>query len=334
MNNVFNIISKDRRIVYLIGIITSIVLIFVLPFKSSTITLLSTVIIYSIAAIGFNLLLGYSGQISLGHAAFIGLGAYTSAFITSNLEMPFIIGLIMAGIVPMLAGIVLGMVALRLEGHYLAIATLGFGIALQQVFKVLTYFTDGFAGKTAPSAKILGLTIKTGKPYLVFIAVILLFMMIAAHNLVNSKTGRALIAMRDSEHVAKAMGIDVISHKLKIFALSAFYAGIAGSLYMHLVKYTQPDVWGMGLSLNLLAMVVIGGLCSMEGSILGSAFIVLMPHIVHEIPIINKLTNSSIILTGITIILVIRFFPGGLVSIYKKFKTKIKKREVSANVTS
>lgn len=319
---------NDKRIQYLIiGLIVSLST-YILPYKTSTITLLTTVAIYAIASIGYNILLGYAGQISLGHAAFIGLGAYISAYATYDLGLPFIIGLLLAGIIPIGLGLVLGLVALRLEGHYLAIATLGFGITIQQIFKVLTNFTNGFAGKTAPSAKIFGFTIKTGTAYFTLTVFVLVVLSICAYNVINSRTGRAFVAMRDNEHAAQAMGISLVKYKLIAFSISAFYAGIAGGMYMHLVKYTQPDVWGVILSINLLAMVVIGGLTSVGGSILGSAFITLLPQLVHEIPIIKDITSSAIILTGISIVLIIKFFPGGLVMVGSKWKFIVKDKQL------
>lgn len=306
----------------------------VLPYKTSTITLMTTVAVYGLAAIGYNILLGYSGQISLGHAAFVGLGAYVSAFATENLGLPFLAGLLLSGLVPVFLGLLLGIIALRLEGHYLAIATLGFGVAIQQTFKVLTKFTNGFAGKTAPGAELFGVSISSGKTYFAFCVLILVLGAIMAWYLIHSRTGRALIAMRDSEHAARAMGINPVLYKLIAFSISAFYAGMAGSLYIHLVKYTQPDVWGMVLSINLLGMVVVGGLTSIGGSILGAAFITLLPHIVMDIPYVKTINSASIILTGLLIVLIIRFLPGGIVTIGYRFKQAIQKVKGGLNSES
>jgi len=313
---------QSKVIKTIILAIIVIILIGIVPFKTSTITLLSTVLIYGIAAMGYNVLLGYAGQISLGHAAFIGLGAYVSAYATGVMGVPFLFAVLLAGIIPIILGLILGGVALRLEGHYLAIATLGFGVTVQQLFKVLKGFTNGFAGRIAPSASIFGIKIK-GVGYLIMLIIITTLLAILIENILNTKTGRALIAMRDSEHAAKAMGIDIVKYKLISFSISAFYAGVAGSLYMHLVKYTQPDVWGTVLSINILAMVVIGGLTSVGGSILGAAFIVLMPHLVSEIPYINTIPSASIIITGIIIVIIIRFMPMGLITFVDRFKRRI-----------
>jgi len=332
-------VLRDKRIQFILTGIIFILLVNVLPIKSSTYTILTSCVIYSIAALGFNVLLGYTGQISLGHAAFIGLGAYVSAFVTQDLKLPFLVGLLAAGVVPILLGLVLGLAALRLEGHFLAIASLGFGVAIQQTFKVLTGLTGGFTGKTAPSAVIFGAKLKGGPEYLAFAVIVLVILCIFVYNIYNSKTGRAFIAMRDSVHAAQAMGIDVVKYKLIAFSISAFYSGIAGSIYIHLVKYTQPDVWGIVLSINLLGMVVIGGLASIGGSIIGASFITLVPDIVLEIPVLKDIPSSGTIFTGLAIILVIRFIPEGVIHVIGRVKGKIfksggKKNELTESTES
>ena len=296
-----------------------------------TMTMLNTVIIYGIIAIGFNILLGYAGQISLGHGAFMGLGAYVSAYITSNLTLPFglhfLVGIFIAGLVPMVIGLLLGLVALRLEGHYLAIATLGFGVALQQIFKEWIAFTNGYSGMKADAIELFGISLRSRELYYIFAVIILVLLAIFAHNLLKSKTGRALVAMRDSEHAAQAMGISLLKYKLIAFALSAFYAGIAGSLYIHLIRFTVPDQWGVMLSLNLLAMVVIGGLASIEGGLLGAAFITIVPELIKKVPLFENIRNFSSIFTGVALILVIMFFPYGLARIKTQFKILINNKK-------
>ena len=219
----------------------------ILEINRSTLTLWNMVIIYAIIAIGFNILLGYAGQISLGHAAFMGLGAYIAANLTGNLELPFLLSLLLSGLIPMVIGLILGLVALRLEGHYLAIATLGFGVAIQQVFKEWTGFTNGFSGIRADNPVIYGLEISEREHFFILAMLVLLLLVLFAHFLLKSKTGRALIAMRDSEHAAQAMGVSLLKYKLIAFAASAFYAGIAGALFMHLIRFTEPTVWGITL---------------------------------------------------------------------------------------
>ncbi len=298
---------------------------FVLGLPKPLMTLLNTVIIYGIAALGFNILLGYAGQISLGHAVFMGLGAYLSVYITSKLQLPFLLSILISGLVPMLIGALLGLAALRLEGHYLAIATLGFGVAVQQVFKEWIAFTNGYSGVRAPYPNIFGLVIKTREQYFLMAVIVLIILSLFAYNMLRSKTGRALIAMRDSEHAAQAMGISLFKYKLIAFSVSAFYAGVAGCLYAHLIRFVEPNMWGIELSLNLLAMVVIGGLASISGAIVGAAFITLIPEIIKNVPVLEHFKNISAVFTGICLVLVIMFLPLGLARLAAQLKYKYAK---------
>lgn len=307
----------------LLGLVIALLPLLLNPSKP-IMTLMNMVVIYCIIALGFNILLGYAGQISLGHAVFMGMGAYLSIYITENLQLPFILGLMVSGLVPMSIGALLGLVALRLEGHYLAIATLGFGVAIQQIFNEWIPFTNGYDGVTASSPVIFGLEISGRQQYFVMAMMVLIALSLFAHNMLRSKTGRALIAMRDSEHAAQAMGISLFKYKLIAFAVSAFYAGIAGSLYAHLIRFVEPSAWGIDLSLNLLAMVVIGGLASIGGSIAGAAFITLIPEIIKKIEFLQGFKNISYVFTGVLMILVIMFFPAGLSRLMAQVRYKLR----------
>lgn len=316
-----NKISSPIRYTIL-GLIIAI-LPFVLNLSKPIMTLLNMVVIYCILALGYNILLGYAGQISLGHAVFMGLGAYLSVFITENLQLPFLLALALSGLIPMAIGSLLGLVALRLEGQYLGIATLGFGVAIQQVFNEWIPFTNGYDGVNASSPVIFGFEIGSRQQYFVLTVVILIILCLFAYNMLRSKTGRALIAMGDSEHAAQAMGISLLKYKLIAFAISAFYAGIAGSLYAHLIRFVEPSAWGIDLSLNLIAMVVIGGAASIGGSIIGAAFITLIPEIIKNIPVLESIKNVSFIFTGVLMIAAIMFFPMGLSRLVMQLKFKI-----------
>ncbi|MTI46467.1 branched-chain amino acid ABC transporter permease [Sporosalibacterium faouarense] len=321
---------NNKKLLAFIAILLVAILPLIFNFKRGTMTMLNTVIIYAIIAIGFNILLGYAGQISLGHAAFMGIGAYVSAFVSNHLTLPlglhFIVAILLSGLVPLVVGLLLGLVALRLEGHYLAIATLGFGVAIQQVFKEWIGFTNGYSGMRADPIEIFNISFRSREMYFVLSVLVLVLLSIFAYNLLRSKTGRALVAMRDSEHAAQAMGISLFKYKLVAFAVSAFYAGVAGSLYMHLIRFTMPDQWGVMLSLNLLAMVVIGGLASIEGGIVGAAFIIIIPEIIKGIPVIGEIRSLPYIFTGVSMILVIMFFPYGLAKIGAQIKQLIRNK--------
>ncbi len=281
-------------------------------FSSRQINLMIRVIYYGIVALGFNVLLGYGGQISLGHAAFMGLGAYLTAYLAGNYQLNFLPVLLISGLIPMFFGTALGLVALRLERLYLAIATLGLGVTIQQVFQEWTAFTGGFSGVRVPRPEMFGYVFAHSHHYLLLISLILLAVMILSYNFARSRTGRALKAMRDSEYAARSLGINLVKYKLLAFAASSFYVGIAGSLYAYAERFVHPQIWGVELSLDMLAMVVIGGLASIPGSLFGAAFLVLIPQISRTIPLLNRITNINFILTGLAMIFVIKFMPMGI----------------------
>ncbi|WP_353892743.1 branched-chain amino acid ABC transporter permease [Proteinivorax hydrogeniformans] len=279
--------------------------------RSRNVSMLIRVAYYSIAALGFNILLGYGGQISLGHAAFMGLGAYIAAYMTMQLEMSFLLALLVAGIVPTLVGLILGLIALRLERLYLAIATLGLGVTIQYIFQEWTEFTGGFSGTRVSSPELFSARISSHNLLILCVILVLLFALFS-YNFLRSKTGRALIAMRGSDHAAQAMGVSLFRYKLVAFAISSFYVGVAGGLYAISERFVYPATWGAELSLDILAMVVIGGLASIGGSIAGAAFLVIIPRLTQGIPFIEGIMNINFILTGLALILVIRFFPEGI----------------------
>lgn len=293
-------------------------LIFSLP--RSTMTLIDLAGIYVIVAIGYNILLGFGGQISLGHAAFLGIGAYVTANVALAFNPPFIVGIIIAAIVNGLLGIVLGLPALRLEGNYLAIATLGFGVAFQHVFMEWESFTGGFSGlRNIPPAHLFGITFQSRLNMYYLILVFIVIAIIVSRNILSSRTGRALIAMRDSHVAASSMGVDIAQYKTYAFVISAVFAGVAGSLYAYLMKQVYPNSFDIALSLNILAMIVIGGIASIEGSIVGALFITIIPQFLKNI----KVQNASFILTGVLLILSVMYFPYGLIQIYHKLVNKI-----------
>ncbi len=312
----FKLFNNNPYFKYILGSIIFVIIVFIDLqlglFASRTVNLLIRVVYFSVVAIGFNILLGYAGQISLGHAAFMGFGAYLTAFISNNYGLGFLPTIILSGLIPMVFGVILGLVALRLERLYLAIATLGIGVTIEFVFREWVWFTNGFSGARLSRPEIFGFAFNNSRHFLLLSTIILFIVILFTYNLINSKTGRALSAMRDSGHAAQAMGISLFKYKLIAFALSAFYVGIAGSLYAYAERYVHPSTWGAELSLDMLAMVVIGGLASIGGSVTGAGFLVFVPRLVQDLPLIGEITNINFILTGLAMILVIRFMPIGI----------------------
>lgn len=268
--------------------------------------ILSLAGVWAVAAIGLNLLTGYTGQISIGHAGFVGIGAYVSALLTLKAGFPFWLALPLAGLVSAVLGLGLGLPALRLSGPYLAIATLGFGAAVAQIFLKWEPVTSGYMGLKPPRPS-LGpwvLESEAALYYLVFGT--LAGMTWMAHNLVGSPFGRAWMALRDSELAAQAAGISLARYKTLAFAVSAFYAGVAGSLYAHLVGFISPFDFNLTISIFLVSVIVIGGLASIPGSIVGALFLTIV------FQLLSGMRDMRSVFYGLALILSAVFLPGGL----------------------
>lgn len=300
--------------------------------KNGYITTIGGTLIYAIAALGLNILLGWSGLISLGTAGFMGLASYVSAYLTIDLELPFEAAFILAVLIPTLLGILVGLVSLKIEGLYLAIATLAVSEVLRKTFEELVPFTGGFSGKSASYPTLLGFIPgfdgfeldRTTTYY--FIVIVLVIVMILTYNMMNGKLGRALNAMRGSEAAAQAMGVNLLTHRLMAFALATVFASIAGVLYVHFIKFSYPSTWILKMSLDFLAIIIIGGLRSIYGTVLGAFIVFAVPDLfLKQIPYFE---NLSYVLNGLLIILVIIFYPNGLIGIgydIKKLFGKLKK---------
>jgi branched-chain amino acid transport system permease protein len=260
--------------------------------------------VYIISAIGLNILTGYAGQISLGHAGLLAIGAYASALLVIKLGWPIAAALPAAGLVTGLVGLILLIPALRLTAIYFAIATLGFGAAVSQLLPNWSVLTGGHQGLRVPK---MALTVAGSdvERYLLM-AVATLVMIALAYNLARSHLGRAWLAMRDHEPAAQALGIFPPKLKAYAFVVSAFFTGIAGGLYAHLVGYISPGDFHLGISITLFAMIAVGGLATIPGAVLGAAFLALLPHW------LSATRELSQILYGAALVGVVVFLPYGI----------------------
>lgn len=285
---------------------------------------LSGLFIFAIAGVGLMLLAGYTGLVSLGHGAFLGIGAYTNAFFLAK-GLPFLVTLPLSGLVAGLAGVAIGVPTLRMTGLYLAIATLAFGSILEHVFSKWTSVTGGFDGFPVKTPEILGLSF--GDPadlyYLCF--AVLLFVIWIVRNVLRTPFGRALAAIRDSEISAQSMGINLAYYKTAAFALSAGLTGLAGALFGHYVRHLAPDSFGILLSIQFITMVVVGGLGSIHGAIFGAIFVRLLPQAIAIMrddlpPAIAQMPGLEPGLFGLILVLFIIFEPEGLYGRWLKLK--------------
>ena len=265
--------------------------------------------INTMLAVALNLLLGYAGQISLGHAAFFGMGAYISGIITSRFPVdPFLI-MILAALLAGALAFAIGFPILKLKGHYLAMATLGFGIIMYIIFNETVAWTGGPSGLSGiPNLKIGSLVFDNDLNNYYLVWVFTLAIMLLSINLSNSRIGRALRAIHDSEVAARVMGVNARILKVQIFTVSAVFSAIAGSLYAHIMTFIAPASFGFNFSVELLTMIVIGGLGSIYGSFLGAAILTMLPEF------LRVFRDFDIIIYGWMLILITMFMPGGLIS--------------------
>ena len=294
--------------------------------KTSWLGIVGGAIIYTISALGLNLLLGYSGLVSLGTAGFMGLGGYISAYVTMDMGLPWEVGMLSAIIISVILGIIVGLVSLRVEGLYLGIMTLCVAEVLRKTFDELVDFTGGFAGKKAEYPTLLGTFKLDQKMTYVLLAVMLVLMMMLTWNIVHGQMGRALHAMRGSQVAAQAMGVSLLKYRLIAFALATGYASLAGALYVHFIRFAYPSTWNINLSLIILAIIVIGGLRSIYGTFVGAIIAYALPDLVlKRIPVIGDMNGVAYVFSGILIILVVLFYPGGVVNVFSDLRKLISK---------
>jgi branched-chain amino acid transport system permease protein len=285
----------------------------------------SFVLIYSIVGLGLMLLAGYTGLFSLGHAAFLGVGAYTQAVLT-NMGWPFPVALFVAAGLSAAAGVVVGLPALRVKGIYLGMATLAFGFILEEVFARWESVTGGNAGLTVKAPVVFGLAVDSGTKFYFLCLVIAVVATLGVLNLLRSPTGRAFVAIRDSEISAQSMGIHLARYKTLSFAVSAALAGVGGALYAHNLRFLSPDQFNIIQSIDLLLMVVIGGLGSIHGVFFGAIFLITMPQLISAwkdvLPnVLAQAPGLKSAIYGAVLVLFVLFEPMGLYGRWLKVRT-------------
>jgi branched-chain amino acid transport system permease protein len=234
------------------------------------------VFIYAIVGVSLLILVGFTGQASLGHAAFLAIGAYTSAYCQQH-GVPFIVYFPLAGVLTGIVGVLVGFPALRLQGIYLVIATISFGAIVEEILARWESVTHGNEGMKLRTLEILGQTVPRDSPGFYFLCLgVLILVIIAALNLLRAPTGRAFVAVRDSETAAKSMGIDIAAYKVRSFGISAAITGLAGCLYAHKLSFISPEMFTLLLSIEFIIVIIIGGVFSLHGAVLGAIFIVMI----------------------------------------------------------
>ncbi|HWW47692.1 MAG TPA: branched-chain amino acid ABC transporter permease [Xanthobacteraceae bacterium] len=302
-------------------------------FNDYWLSLLISIGIYGIAALGLNILLGFTGQISIGHAAFFLFGAFTSAYLSTKLPIPAFFAIPLAGVVTALVGLVFGLPAARLKGLYLAIATLAAQYILLDFFARAEWFSGGSVPASAAPFSIFGYTLQGDHQYFYVVLAYVVISYVLVTNLMRTRDGRALIAVRDHYLSAEMMGINLTKYRTLSFGLAAFFAGIGGALYAHYQLVVSYEGFGIERSILFLAMVIIGGTGSIMGTLMGTAFVVLLPEamewlsaalrggiIDQALGIKNNITFLREIAIGVIIIIFLVFEPDGLAHRWKQIK--------------
>lgn len=288
--------------------------------------LLNDVAIFALGATGLSLVMGFGGQISLGHAAFMAVGAYTSWFVTSQLRLPFVVAFPASALVAFVAGAVVGLPSLRIKGLYLAIATLAFQFLVEYL---IVQTVSGMGGTPVPPMDLLGVPVNTEARFWYLAAGVWVAGAVFAANLTRTRVGLALMAVRDRDYAAEVLGVNLLYYKTLAFALGAAYAGAAGSLFAHYNRVIGAEHFSLAQSIDYLAMLVIGGLGSVWGPHLGAAFVRALtqlskigaPLLAASIPLLGRATTSvRDIVFGLILIGVLVWEPGGLATFLRKLK--------------
>ena len=296
-------------------------------------SIFNLIFIAIVGAIGLNILVGYTGQISVGHGAFMSVGAYTAANLAVRLDFPFWLSLPLGGLMAALIGAIVGIPSLRIKGLYLAIATLAAQFIIEWMINHFTWISGGVqASIEVPRPSLFGHAIASQREMYFFLLVFVVLAIVAALNLMRSRVGRAFVAIRDHDIAAQIIGIDVFRYKLIAFAISSFYAGVTGVLYTYYLGIANYEQFQLGVSIDYLAMIIIGGLGSILGSIFGAIFITLLPIAIRwtmesfgdllfsQQVLANLIPNLRLILFGLLIIVFLVMEPEGLNRLWRNIR--------------
>src|SRR5213596_4394523 len=286
-----------------------------------------------IGAIGLNILVGYTGQVSIGHCAFMSVGAYTAANLANRLDSPWPLNLLAGGLMAALIGAIVGIPSLRIKGLYLAIATLAGQLIIEWTINHVTFISGGVQASIEVARPRLGpMVLDSQRDMYYFLHVFVVLAIIGTMNLMRTRVGRAFIAIRDQDIAAEIIGINIFRYKLLAFAISSFYAGVTGVLYTYFLGIANYEQFQIGVSIDYLAMIIIGGLGSVLGAIFGAIFITLLPIVIRlsmealgglvfsQASVLNIIPNLRLILFGTLIVFFLVVEPEGLNRLWRNIR--------------
>ena len=287
-----------------------------------------------IGALGLNILVGYTGQVSIGHGAFMSVGAYTAANLATRLDSPWPVNLLAGGLMAAAVGAVVGIPSLRIKGLYLAIATLAGQLIIEWTINHVTFISGGVqASIEVPRPRLGSMVLSSQRDMYFFLLVFVVLAIVGTMNLVRSRVGRAFIAIRDQDIAAEIIGIDIFRYKLLAFAISSFYAGMTGVLYTYFLGIANYEQFQIGVSIDYLAMIIIGGLGSVLGSIFGAIFVTLLPIVIRlsmeafgglflpQQVVLNLIPNLRLMMFGALIVFFLIVEPDGLNRLWRNIRS-------------
>ncbi len=297
---------------------------------SHGLNILSTIFVMATGILGLNLLTGVAGQISLGHAGFLLIGAYSQAILTTDYHLSPWLAIFLSGMFSALASLVVGVPSLRLKGLYLAITTLAFTFIVRHLVLFAEGLTHGSEGMAVVPLNVFGYAIKSDVPFFYVALIILLVFVLLTLNIMRSRIGRAWLAVRDHDIAARAMGISLMHYKLLAFMVSAFYTGVAGSLVALQTRFINVDTFSILISIEALAIIIVGGMGRIHGALLGTALILMLPELLNfgfalagdrfTTLMADRIYEIKGLMYGVVILLFLRLEPEGLAGIWRKMK--------------
>lgn len=282
--------------------------------------LLATICVYIMAVTGLDLLFGYTGQVSFGHAGFFAIGAYASTLLSMKAGIPPALTIWIGAVFAMIMGAILAFPAAKLVKHFLSLLTIAFGNMVYIFISVTDSVTNGYSGiVNIPDINLFGLVIKSNQSYFYLYAAICIVIVVLKRNLIHSRIGRAFIAVRENPHAAEGMGINVRNYKILAFSISAFLAGLSGACYAHLIGFISPDTFMNTQSTLFMTMLLFGGIATISGPVIGSAILVIV------IELMQSYIRAQMLVYAFFILIVLFFLPNGVVGLYGTLKAAINK---------
>lgn len=308
---------KVRPIHSIVAILVMAVVMVMLPQRYMALVL-NFICIHAIAVTGLDILFGYTGQISFGHAGFYAIGAYGSVLLNMHLGLPVWLTIILGALLSTLVGIVVAFPASKLIKHFLALLTTAFGTIIFIFISITTELTNGFTGISGiPTIKLVGFEFDSAASYFFITSGVLILTMILKSNLIHSRIGRAFIAIRESPTAANGMGINVRYYKIMAFAISAFFVGLAGGLYAHLMGFISPDTFNVATSNMFMTELLFGGIGTIFGPVIGSTILVIMTEL------FQVLVRYQMLVYALVILLVLFFMPRGVVGLFRYIENRV-----------